>query len=74
METKKVVHEIKLQASVVFVLGAMAFALWVIAFKSPVVDNAFASTEVYRIAICNHFGTKCADIDGRGLKIRNIGN
>ncbi|MAW32949.1 MAG: hypothetical protein CMK56_00915 [Proteobacteria bacterium] len=74
METKKVVHEIKLQATVVFVLGVMAFALCVIAFKPHIVGESYASTEVHRIAICNHFGTKCADIDGRGLKIRNIGN
>ena len=36
--------------------------------------NAFASSEVHRIAICDQFGSRCADIDGRAIKIRNIGN
>ncbi len=68
------VHEIKLQRSLLVILGVMAFALCVIACKPSFVDNALASSEIHQIAICNKSGTRCADIDGRGLKIRNIGN
>ena len=58
-----------------FVLTIIAFSTFILAISSlSPVGNVFANKEIYRIAICDHYGTRCADIDGRALKMRNFGN
>ena len=63
MSDKKIVHEIKLQKSVVVILGALAFGLVANVFKPAFnIEEAFASTQVHKIAICTSSGEYCAGV------------
>ncbi len=64
---------IDLYTKVVMTIIAVSTSAIAINLTNPV-KNVFASSEVHRIAICDQFGSRCADIDGRAVKIRNIGN
>ena len=66
MSTRKVTHEIKLPLSRIIILGVIAIGLIANVFK-PVfnIEEAFASTQVHKIAICESDGAKCAMMSGR---------
>ena len=66
MSGRKVTHEIKLPLSLTIILGVIAFGLVANVFK-PVfnIEEAFASNQVHKIAICETDGAKCAMMSGR---------
>jgi hypothetical protein len=73
MSARKVTHEIKLPLSLTIILGVIAFGLVANVFKPVLkVDEAFASSEVHKIAICSLKGS-CADVDDGQLQIWNFG-
>ena len=63
MSTRKVTHEIKLPLSLTIILGVIAIGLIANVFK-PVfnIEEAFASTQVHKIAICTSSGEYCAGV------------
>ncbi|MDC1120666.1 hypothetical protein OAT72_02220 [Alphaproteobacteria bacterium] len=69
MSPRKVTHEIKLPLSLTIILGVIAFGLVADVFK-PVfnIEEAFASSQVHKIAICREDGKSCAGIRGHSNK------
>ena len=52
-------------------LGMIAFAIASVPFSSKIVTSANASNDkILKIAICSEYGTSCADISKRGLRIK----
>ena len=66
MSGRKVTHEIKLPLSLTIILGVIAFGLIANVFK-PVfnIEEAFASNQVHKIAICRADGQDCAGINNK---------
>lgn len=63
MSGRKVTHEIKLPLSLTIILGVIAFGLVANVFKPILeIDEAFASNQVHKIAICRSDGRLCAGI------------
>lgn len=63
MSAKKVTHEIKLPLSLTVILGLIAFGLIANVFKPILqIDEAFASNQVHKIAICTSNGATCAHV------------
>ena len=63
MSKRIVTHQIKLPLSLTIILGLIAFGLIANVLKPVLkIDEAFAASEVHRIAICNERGTLCAGI------------
>ena len=62
MSNKTITHEVKLQKSVIVILGIMAFGLCANVF-APVfkVEEAMAGIGVQKVTICNPSGRKCGD-------------
>ena len=78
MSGRKVTHEIKLPRSLTIILGVIAFGLVANVFK-PVfnIEEAFASNQVHKIAICTENGSRCSSVFssglvGAGLVVKNI--
>ena len=69
MSARKVTHEIKLPLSLTIILGVIAFGLIANVFKPILqIDEAFASNQVHKIAICRADGQDCAGIkSGEGF-------
>ena len=66
MSKRTVTHQIKLPLSLTIILGLIAFGLIANVLKPVLkIDEAFAASEVHKIAICNQTGTKCADVSGQ---------
>ena len=75
MSGRKVTHEIRLPLSLTIILGVIAFGLIANFFKPILqIDEAFASNQVHKIAICRADGQDCAGIiRGKGLTRSNGG-
>lgn len=73
MSARKVTHEIELPLSLTIILGVIAFGLVANVFK-PVfnIEEAFASNQVHKIAICTENGSRCSNVVGAGLVVKNI--
>ena len=65
MPARKVTHEIKLPLSLTIILSVIAFGLVANVFR-PVfnIEEAFASTQLHKIAICRGDRKVCAGIEG----------
>ena len=73
MFARKVTHEIKLPLSLTTILGVIAFGLIANVFKPILqIDEAFASNQVHKIAICSLKG-RCANVYDGQLQIWNWG-
>ena len=71
-EEKKVVHELKLDKSIIKLLWVFAAVLLLNAVPDEMmIPDAYAqSNEVQKIAICNQRGNTCADIGLYGLEVQ----
>ena len=49
--------------------GLVALAIASVPYSSQIVKPAFASNGVNKIAICNEYGSKCAEISSNGFFI-----
>lgn len=73
MSGRKVTHEIKLPPSLTIILGVIAFGLVANVFKPALnIQKAFASNQVHKIAICTENGSRCSNVVGAGLVVKNI--
>ena len=48
--------------AILYGFGLVALAIASIPYSSQIIKPAYASNEVHRIAICDEYGSKCADI------------
>ena len=64
MSTKIIKHEIKLQKSVIIILGVFAVGIFLNAFGENLkIKDAFASSRTL-VGVCHIHTTKCADVEG----------
>ena len=63
MSARKVTHEIKLPLTLTVILGMIAFGLVANVVKPAFyIEEAFASNQVHKIAICTPSGEYCAGV------------
>ena len=73
MSGRKVTHEIKLPLSLTIILGVIAFGLVANVLQSVFnIGEAFASNQVHKIAICTYDGSRCSNVVGAGLVVKNM--
>ena len=48
--------------AILFGFGLVALAIASVPYSSKIIKPAYASNGVHKIAICNEYGNKCADI------------
>ena len=74
MSARKVTHEIQLPLSLTIILSVIAFGLIANVFKPILqIDEAFASNQVHKIAICRADGQDCAGIHSNKSWQKNFG-
>ena len=72
VNVKTIKYEVKLEKSVKVILGAFAFGIILNAFLTPTgqelfgIKDANAAEPVHKIAICDEYGSRCADINKWG--------